>query len=375
MILVEKVLFITNDIYINPLKREGGVRNCTFEFIGLLAKKFEVLLLPVEYKISFLYRCRVKLGLNHYNDYQPNNYKLQIRELIEKNNIKLVFLNLSNTIRFSSLFKEIGGEDIKVILCSHGNESGDYLHEVVRFREKSTKIKTLFSSYTLGRMLKTESSYRIKCIDMVLSISPTEEQIERWLGAKKTFMVPRTLQKEFLNLHPVLNRVGFIGDMSHTPNYTGVIALCDALSAKEHTIEIKLVGGPESIGQEIAKKYSFVKYCGFLQEKELVEEVATWAYFLNLVFYYSRGVSTKLAKALSWGLPVISTEAGNRGYSWEEGKLMLAKNPDDMARIIIENSGDKEKIKADQQEVKIIVETSPSLEKIMTQLYPQLQAL
>jgi len=54
---------------------------------------------------------------------------------------------------------------------------------------------------------------------------------------------------------------------------------------------------------------------------------------------------------------------------------MLAKNPDDMARIIIENSGDKEKIKADQQEVKIIVETSPSLEKIMTQLYPQLQAL
>lgn len=373
--MIEKVLFITNTIYINPLKKEGGVRNCTFEFIGLLGKRFEVLLLPVEYKISFLYRFRAKTGLNHYNDYQPNNYKLQIRELIEKNNIKLVFLNLSNTIKFSSLLKEIGGEDIKVILCSHGNESGDYLHEVVRFREKGKRIKNYFSSYTLGRLLKTEAYYRIRFIDMVLSISPVEDQIERWLGAKKSFMVPRTLPKKFLILHPVLNRVGFIGDISHTPNYTGVIALCEALSAQEHSIEMKLVGGPESIGQEIAKRYSFVKYCGFLQEKELAEEVATWAYFLNLVFYYSRGVSTKLAKALSWGLPTISTEAGNRGYSWEEGKLMLAKNPDDMARIIIENAGDEEKIKADQEEVKIIVETSPSLEKIMDQLYPQLQAL
>lgn len=372
---MEKVLFITNHIYINPSKREGGVRNCTLEFIELFKKKFEVLLFPVSNVSSYNYRFRVKMGLNNYHDYEPENYTALIKELIEKNDITLVFLNLSNTLKFSSIIKDIADRDIKVVLCSHGNESGDYLHEAVRFKGKASKIKSFFSSLTLGGMLKTEALYRIKYIDMVLSISPVEEQIEKWLGAKKIFMVPRTVQKNFLPLCPVLNRVGFIGDISHAPNYTGVIAICDALSVQRHSIKLRLVGGPEHIGQKIAKKYPFVKYCGFLPEDALLKEVATWTYFLNLVFYYSRGVSTKLAKALGWGIPVISTEAGNRGYVWNEGELVLAKNPVDMARIIIENAGDEEKIKTDQEKVKMIVGSSPSLEYIMDSLYPQLKSL
>jgi hypothetical protein len=37
---------------------------------------------------------------------------------------------------------------------------------------------------------------------------------------------------------------------------------------------------------------------------------------LNPVFWLSRGASMKLATALGWGLPVLTTQAGARGYEW-----------------------------------------------------------
>ena len=373
---MEKVLYISNAIFLDMKNREGGVRNCTLEFIGLLQQKFEVIEFPVSYRTSIAYRARVKLGLNHYDDYTPEAYRPELASSLKENKIRFVFLNLSNTLTFSALIKEIGGSGVKVILCSHGNETGDFLHQVVRFRESAPFFKRLFSTYSLGKLLKIEAYYRVKDIDMVLAVSPVEESIEKWLGAEKTFMVPRVIKKEFLDLRPVPNRVGFLGDLSHTPNQTGIISFCEALRSRgQHKVELRLVGGPEAIGASIAEKYSFVKYLGFLDNPELREEAATWSYFVNLVFYYSRGVSTKLARALSWGLPVISTIPGNRGYQWTDGEVLMARDAAHMAELAAENAGNAGSVGRDAQETIKIVSSSPGLEQIMDILYPQIMHL
>lgn len=366
-------MFLTNALYLDTRNREGGVRNCTNEFIDLLSQRFEVVRFPVTNHISIPYRLRVRLGLNHYNDYKPELYRDRLKEAIRKDGIRLVFLNLSNTVTFAPLLKELG--DIKVILCSHGNETGDFLHQVVRFRGDNSYFKNLFSTYTLGRLFKIEAAYRVSGIDMALTVSPVEDSLEKWLGAKNTFMVPRVIKKDPLPLKPMTNRVGFLGDISHTPNQKGVLDLCDALMEMQHNIEFRLVGGPEEIGRSIADKYPFVKYLGFLDEGQLREEAASWAFFLNLVFYYSRGVSTKLAKALGWGLPVLSTVAGNRGYEWKEGTLLVARDARHMAGLIVENAGNPDKIKMAQLETAKIVASSPDFGVIMDELYPQLMHL
>ena len=366
---MQKALFITNSIYVDLSKKEGGVRNCTQEFINLIKVKFEVIVFKVDYDNNFLYKIRVRLGLNIYNDYKPQEYKSELIEIIKRNNPKFIFLNLSNTMTFSSIIKKINPE-IKVVLCSHGNESGDYLHQSVKFIDLLSFFKRMTSTYTLGALLKKESLFRQQYIDMVLSISEVEENIEKWLGAKKVFMVPRTILPDFKLIKSQLNKVGFIGDLSHTPNYTGIISYCDQLSKLDHEIKFCIVGGPKEIGETIQSRYSFVYYKGFLEEKELLEEISTWSYFLNLVFYYSRGVSTKLAKALGWGLPVLTTIEGNRGYKWQNGTLNVCNNAQQMALQTIEYAGDLNKIMNDQEEVINVVQSSPDFVEIMEELYP-----
>lgn len=372
---MEKVLFISNQKFLDPTLNEGGVRVCTLEFIDLLKTRFEVLLFPVDYSYTYFKRIKIRLGINIYDDYNTEEYRDRLLKTLQEQGIRYVFLNLTNTMRFASLIKSLEMRDVKVILCSHGNETGDYLHETVRFTPDRRWFKWIVSSYTLGSLLKLESVYRLRYIDMVLSVSPVEEQIEKWLGSRYTFMVPRTVNFSPVDYSPVLNRIGFIGDLSHWPNKFGILSLCEALSKLDHHVVLRLVGGTGPFGKEVESRFDFVEYAGFLPAEELEKEVSSWALFLNPVFYCSRGVSTKLAKALGWGLPVISTDAGTRGYKWENGKLLIAEDAGDMARQIVENAGNRQAIDTIRTGCIQAAKSAPLLKQIMDDLYPVLMKL
>ncbi len=333
---MNKALFLSNSTYFDTSKREGGVRNCTMEFIELLSARFELIYFPVNINITYLYRIYVKFGLNDYADYRLSSYEAALGAVLEKHDIGYVFLNLSNTAPFAELIKRITHNKVKVYLCSHGNESGDYLHQVVKFGNTVGTLKRYFSSFTIGSMLKKESFWRLHYLDGVMCVSEVEEAIEKWIGAKKTFMVPRLVKAHFLKLDFVLGRVGFMGDLSHTPNYEGVIALCKALESSPLAgqIQVRLVGGPEKIGHLISEQYPFVHYCGFLSEEAVEKEVATWCLFLNIAWYYSRGVSTKLGKALNWGLPIATTSIGLRGYNIDYSGVCIVNTPEEMVSLI-----------------------------------------
>lgn len=339
----EKALFISNKKYIDNSCNEGGVKYCTLEFIDLISQKFDLMLYQIDVKNDFLYKLKVRFNLNVYEDYNPDSYVNEIIHLINENKIKYVFLNMSNTVLFAKKIKEIYLTKVKIILCSHGNDSGDFLHTSVRFYDKNSFIFNLFSSRLLGKMMKMESLYRILYIDVVLCISEIETAIENWIGAKKSIFLPRVLKQEFVEWNPVLGRVGFLGDLSHPPNFYGIDSYCYELSkAINNKVIVRIVGGPSTIGLSLQSKYSFVEYCGYLSTEDLLKEVVTWSVFLNPVFYYSRGASTKLAKALSWGLPVISTKQGNRGYSLPINTLVNANNPENLVELTLKVAFDIE---------------------------------
>ena len=133
-------------------------------------------------------------------------------------------------------------------------------------------------------------------------------------------------------------------------------------------MQLILVGGGTVRGQELQNKFSFVQYHGYLPEDKLAEETASWTFALNPVFYYSRGVSTKLGKTLGMGYPVITTKIGMRGYVWDDGKLPVVKNPKQMALEIVRLAFDKKEWSFYRNEVFKIQQSSPSYSSMMVKI-------
>lgn len=371
----ENALFISHWKYLDHSIEEGGVRVCTMEYINLIETQFDVFQFGVEYNYSLKYRIKSKLGINAYDDYKPTNYLQKIKDVIDANKITYVFLNLSNTAVFAECLKSAFGSKIKVILCSHGNESGDYLHEVTRFKARMPFVKRLFAPFVLGNMLIKEAGFRQPHIDLVLTVSEVEHEIENWLGAKKVMLVPRTISPMFLEWKPIQGRVGFIGNLSHWPNLHGIEEICVALSKLKTGIQIRLVGSPSEVGEGLASRYTFVCYLGFLETDQLLKEAASWSLFINPVFYYSRGVSTKLAKALSWGLPVVTTDIGCRGYQWKESQCIVVDSADNMAMVLHQLCTDELILLKAKSESETIANTSITLLEIGDRLHLMLKKI
>jgi len=365
-----RAIFISNKNYFDNSKQEGGVRQCTLEYLTLIETIYEVIIFKVDYNIDLIYRLRVKFGLNIYNDYKSKYYEQELIDLIKLNRANIVFLNLSNTAPFATVIKNEFGNKVKVVLCSHGNESGDLLHETVRFRDKLSFVKKLFSSFTLGSVLQKESFFRQNAIDAVLTVSEIEEALEKWIGSRYVLMIPRKIELNQLNHKPVLGRVGFMGDLSHAPNFYGIDEVCKSISkhVNSSNIHLHIIGSPSSIGESLSKKYPFVHYTGYLDEENLIKQASTWTFFLNPVFYYSRGVSTKLAKALGWNIPIITTTIGCRGYVWDDGSLIFAETPQDFCNQIFNLSNDMSAIQNAKKERDKIISSSYSLLEISNKL-------
>lgn len=359
-------LFICNSKFLNTSFPEGGVKFCTDEYIQLIKQRFEVIPFSVDYNNALFYKIKKTIGLSVYEDYKVEAYRQALAENIVKHNIKYVFLNLTNTATFAPLIKQIAPQ-VKIILCSHGNESGDFLHDIAG-HEKYKPSQKKIATYALGKTLITEYGLR-KSINVVLTVSEVELNIEKWLGASKIYMVARTIGNKISDIFPVAGKVGFLGDLNHQPNYYGIKNICEELASIDNKkIQLQLVGSGKIRGEALQKEYSFVKYIGHLSNEQLYVEINSWTFALNPVFYYSRGVSTKLGKILGAGIPVITTDKGLRGYTWNDGELPVCSNAFEMAELIIKNSNDKFSYTYYRSEVKKIQQSAPSLATMMTDI-------
>ena len=217
-------------------------------------------------------------------------------------------------------------------------------------------------------MLAAESALR-KNIDVVLTVSEIEFNIEKWLGTENVYLVYRTIKVDTTDHCPLKGRIGFFSDLSHAPNYYGITKVCEALiKLNTGNIELRLVSAAIKAGKELAEKFPFIKYLGYLTEDQLIKEAATWTFCLNPVFYYSRGVSTKMGKAFGIGVPVITTEKGMRGYQWKSGEILCCKTPGEMAALIIKHANNIEDSVFYRNEIAKMQASSPGLQEMMNDI-------
>ena len=297
---------------------------------------------------------------------EPYNYNFNQDKAIDDikssltDSVKYIFLNQYVLRPLAKTIKENLGYGIKIVLLSHGLASVDYLHEIRATSYLSqNKVSNAEVNY-LGRQLLEETSHS-SYIDHVFCLAPFEVEIEKWLGAKRATHIPRTINESPLNWQPIKGRVGYVGRLDHPPNKEGLLLVLNELKKiKGNIIELRIVGSPTEEGQQLSETYEFVNYLGELNDEELREDASTWSTFINPVFCYAMGCSTKLAVALGWEIPIVTTTMGIRGYIWNEGDIPIADEAESFANLVIEYS-DPAKSTAIKEEIQKTRNSSPNI--------------
>lgn len=355
----------------------GGVQLCSQEFYNLLSiAKFNLKPYYVNYTKNIIHRLLIKLKFDCYNIFDIKKDQKKLISYIKTNNINYIFINLASLIKYSKPIKEIFKDNIQVYLLSHGNDSGDFLHLLTKPIKKPNLLRRKTDLFRIGNLIYIESLYRNKFLDGVLTVSKVEEQIENWLGSKIVIFIPRAIKKDInLILQTNYSKAGFIGRLDHPPNRQGLELLFNAFINQKinYDLKISIIGSPQSIGQYFQNKYPFISYIGELLDNQLEQEISTWALFLNPVFWYSMGVTTKVAKAIEWGIPVITTKFGLRGYEWTKGQMSIVNNENDMAKFIISHLNNSELIEKLKQEMIEIKNSSYSINELVSKIETQIK--
>lgn len=339
----------------------GGVQLCSKEYFDTLtAAGFSLKTLKVENDRRMSNRVKRKLKPEPYHyTFDPDKAIADIKNALTES-VQYIFINQYVLRPLAKVIKENLGQGIKIVLLSHGLASVDYLHEIRAFKKLSGKDISNTEFNYLGRQLIEETSHS-PYIDHVFCLAPFEVQIEKWLGAKEVTYIPRTINEPSLEWQPIKGRVGFVGRLDHPPNKEGLLMVLDEIKKiKGNTVELRVVGSPLQEGERLSEEYEFVNYLGELTDEQLREDACTWSAFLHPVFCYAMGCSTKLAVAIGWEIPIISTTTGIRGYIWDEGQIPIADDPEYFANCVLEYS-DPAKSTLIKEEVIKIKNSSPSI--------------
>lgn len=303
----------------------GGQQICTREFISAI-EAAGISLVHVVFDPTNGWREKIgrRIDRRPFRWFIPKNLPDRIDDAVRSSGAEFIFLNTSNVAHVAERISRKGTKATRVLL-SHGLLSVDSLHWL-RTQNRRSDFAGLVATQAmrLGQSLIEECKHR-QYLDAILCLADFEAEIERWLGARRVLAVPRVLTPALVNWGPIAGRIGYVGRLDHPPNLEGLLAVLHEVQQRTESssIEIRLVGAPSDLGRQLASDFSFVKYLGLLSDAELAREAATWTCSINPILCYAMGASTKLAVIVSWGIPVITTPQGARGYEWRGGTPLI----------------------------------------------------
>jgi hypothetical protein len=339
----------------------GGVQVCNREYMASLeAAGIRVRPVPYEFQVRITGRLLNRLLPKVVNTTEPPGLFEKVDSAVRETDAKFIFFGMNVYPRLSVSLKR-AFPDVQQVLLSHGVESIDFcIEQQIRRRTQTENRYRIIAERMLGRAILNEAEQR-RWLDGVLTLSPLDAEVEKWLGSRKVFWVPRTIMESRLELGAVDQRVGCVATLDHAPNTNGLVQVFDALENKvSRKFRFRVVGGPRSQGIALAQRYAFVEYLGPLSDPQLRAEAATWCCFVHPLFEYAKGCSTKLAMGLGWGLPVATTKFGARGYVWDEKLVPLAESPVDLAELVLDRCTTGQ-FSQHQQQTRQILAITPEL--------------
>jgi hypothetical protein len=327
---MKRSLFVSNQKALGSFP--GGVQWCTKDYLATLqAAGWQVDLLPYDTDQRLAARLRRRLCPRPFADRISPGLISEIGSVIQTSGAECVFLNNSEPLAEAAAIKKQIGDRVRLVFLSHGVESTDLLNDL-RLGNESVPFRQRQPLW-IGRLFLSELEHR-RHLDGVVCMSEEDVLFERWLGSKNVCFLPRMVQPQPLDWRPVPHRVGTVGTLRHIPNLDGIRRFAAELE-RHPPVRLRVVGGPASAGKKLAEEFNSVEYMGSLDDAALKVEAATWCAFVNPIFCQARGASTKVATALGWGLPVLTTPQGARGYRWDDDVLPRMQTARELAQLAV----------------------------------------
>lgn len=345
----------------------GGQQQCSREYFAVLqAAGCDIVPLTYRTDRHWATRLQRKFCPGAYVPTIPETFFARVERAVAKERPSMVLCNLNDFIAVAPRLRKHLAPDVKMVLLSHGLVSVDEVHKgrIARCKRWGHHLPPV-DDRRLGGALRVEAE-GLPAFDHVFCLAEFEVGICRWLGAKSVSWWPRTLpQDELLDWRPVGDRVGIVGTLDHPPNLEGVFLLCEALAAcGAGSLRLRLVTRSSGVAADLAAKFPFVESLGPLEDASAVrKEAATWSAFLHPIFCHAMGCSTKVATGLGWGLPVVTSTAGLRGYRWREGGAALADSPEEMAAGVVALL-DRDAARQQREETLRALRSAPTLEEV-----------
>lgn len=179
-----------------------------------------------------------------------------------------------------------------------------------------------------------------KLADTTICITDIEQTMLQKEGIKNTVVIP--------NIHEIISTVKdsysfserkdllFIGSYAHEPNTDAVKWLCNEIMpivwAHLPQIKIHLVGSNPT-DQVLALQNQNIIVHGYVEN---LDEIFNSCRLFVAPLRYGAGMKGKIGQALSYGLPIVTTDIGAEGMSLEnEKQILLANTSQTFANAII----------------------------------------
>ncbi len=327
---VKRAVLVGNHCYLGG--RSGGVQWCSHEYVETLkAADFELVHVGYSPPTDLPSRFVRKFFPAPFRGLYPRHLLQRIIAEADKAGTRAILLNNAEAAALAPELRQLR-KDLCLIYLSHGVEITDVVNNLrIIPGAQSTPSG---SARWLGKLLQFEIQVR-EAVDAVVCISNEDVVFEQWLGARRCLYLERQVPNCPLILNPVAGRIGSVGTLDHGPNIHGLRCLAESLLGVS-SLELRLVGGPTHCGQALEREFPFIRYLGRLDDEALRKEAATWCAFVNPIFCQARGASTKVATALGWRLPVLTTVVGGRGYRWDDAALPRCGTSEELARLCLE---------------------------------------
>jgi Glycosyl transferases group 1 len=370
-----KAFFLSHEHALAP--GGGGQQICSREYVDALRHAgFDLTNVLFATDRRWTTRLRRRLRPAPYVDLIPGDFLDRVAKAAAAQSPAYVFCNLYNLIALGPPLRTLLARETKLVLLSHGLASVDELHAArIARRYAAEAFNPGRADSRLGAMMRVESE-GLPAFDHVFTLAPFEVEITRWLGARSVSWVPRVLNgQQPLPWTPQGSRVGCVGTFDHPPNYEGLEMLCKALQrAGPGRLRLRVVTRSHAALARLCAGYPFIDALGPMERTgELAAEAGTWNAFLHPLFCMAMGCSTKLATAINWGLPVLTTPAGARGYQWREGGVSLAMTADEMARNALD-ALDPDRANALRMDVLRAARSAPGIDEVAAQIRVALSA-
>jgi hypothetical protein len=371
-----KALFLSHEKLL--LAGGGGNQICSREYHEVLtAGGFDLVDVTYASERGLGRRLRNRISPSSYPNLVPVDYWTRVASEARDSRVGFIFCNFSSFLPHATTLRHIA-QDVgaKLVLLSHGLESVDDVHRIRIARAPYGRGRfSPVSAVHLAREMQQEAR-GLPLFDHVLCLAEFEVGICRWLGAQSVFWWPRTFPVgSQVAWRPSGDRLGIIGTLDHPPNLEGAYLFCEAAAELPSVpFRLRLVTRSRGVATDLASRFDFVDFVGSLDdEQSLQREVGTWSAFLHPIFRYAMGCSTKIAVGLSWGLPVLTTQAGLRGYRFSDGMPPTSITPADMAETAAASVSLEAASKLREQSLRILA-TAPTVREVGAEIAAHLRS-